>query len=147
VLEEVDWTLLLLFSGLFIVLKGVEKAGITDIILQNVKSFLTGSPLAQITSISMTSALTSNIISNVPAVILFSNIFKHIAISNTAWLVLAMSSTLAGNLTIIGSIANIIVFESAKEKVQVSFWEYFKVGLPLTFITMIIGIAVLLFAK
>lgn len=147
VLEEVDWTLLILFSGLFVVMRGIEKAGITDIILHHVKSFLMGAPLFQIASISVTSALTSNVISNVPAVILFSNIFKHIVIPKTVWLALAMSSTLAGNLTIIGSIANIIVFESAKEKVHVSFWEYFKVGLPLTFVTLIFGIAVLLFCK
>jgi Na+/H+ antiporter NhaD/arsenite permease-like protein len=56
-----------------------------------------------------------------------------------------MSSTLAGNLTIIGSVANIIVFESARDEAKVGFFEYLKVGLPLTLITLFLGVCVLVF--
>ena len=143
VLEEVDWTLLILFCGLFVVMKGVEKAGITAIIFNSAEQFIYGAKLAQVASISAASVVTSNIVSNVPAVILFSNIFANADISKIAWLSLAMSATLAGNLTIIGSIANIIVFESAKDQVKVGFFEYFKVGLPLTVMTLAIGILTL----
>ena len=57
--------------------------------------------------------------------------------SRDAWLVLAMSSTLAGNLTVLGSVANLIVLESgSREGVRVSFWEYCEVGVPLTILTL-----------
>jgi Na+/H+ antiporter NhaD/arsenite permease-like protein len=59
------------------------------------------------------------------------------------WLQLAMASTLAGNLTIIGSIANLIVLEVARDQAEISFWEYFKVGLPLTLLTISIGVLLL----
>jgi len=57
-----------------------------------------------------------------------------------AWLIMAMSSTLAGNLTILGSVANLIVIERARREVQISFWEYLKVGVPLSALTLAIGV-------
>jgi Na+/H+ antiporter NhaD/arsenite permease-like protein len=60
------------------------------------------------------------------------------------WQVLAMASTLAGNLTLIGSVANLIVFEGAKDTVQVTFWQYLQVGLPATLLSLIVGLSVLL---
>lgn len=143
VLEEVDWTLLLLFSGLFIVMKGVEKSGITELILGNIRKYSAETEFWNMIQVTVTSVVSSNIISNVPAVVLISNIFSGLLMSNSFWLTLAMASTLAGNLTVIGSIANIIVFESAKEKVNVGFLEYLKVGLPLTLLTILVGIAVI----
>jgi Na+/H+ antiporter NhaD/arsenite permease-like protein len=143
-LEEVDWTLLLFFAGLFIVMKAVEKSGIIGSIFQYAKQYLSDGKLSQVVKLSFSSTIVSNIVSNVPAVILFSHFFANLANSKLAWLTLAMSSTLAGNLTIIGSVANIIVFESARDEAKVSFFEYLKVGLPLTLITLVLGIFVLL---
>jgi Na+/H+ antiporter NhaD/arsenite permease-like protein len=60
---------------------------------------------------------------------------------HTGWLTLAMSSTLAGNLTITGSVANIIVVERARPDVHIGFREYFRLGLPLTIITLVLGVA------
>jgi Na+/H+ antiporter NhaD/arsenite permease-like protein len=60
-----------------------------------------------------------------------------------SWLLLAMSSTLAGNLTVLGSVANLIVIQKARHHAAISFWEYFKVGLPLTVITIVAGILLL----
>jgi Na+/H+ antiporter NhaD/arsenite permease-like protein len=59
------------------------------------------------------------------------------------WLLLAMASTLAGNLTIIGSVANLIVLEVTKGEVRIGFMEYFKVGAPVTLLTIIVGIVFL----
>jgi len=144
-LEEVDWQLLLFFAGLFIVMHGMEKSGITLSIFAYVKNYLSDGKISQILNLTIGSTVLSNIVSNVPAVILFSHFFAGLANSKLAWLTLAMSSTLAGNLTIIGSVANIIVFESAeKEGVKVGFFEYLKFGLPLTIVTLVIGIATLL---
>jgi Na+/H+ antiporter NhaD/arsenite permease-like protein len=66
---------------------------------------------------------------------------------HTAWLALAMASTLAGNLTITGSVANIIVVESSKPDTNISFWDYFRVGLPITIITLAVGWAWLAFVR
>ena len=59
------------------------------------------------------------------------------------WLALAMSSTLAGNLTLIGSVANLIVVQQARKRVEIGFMEYFRVGALITAVTIAIGIAVL----
>jgi Na+/H+ antiporter NhaD/arsenite permease-like protein len=142
-LEQIDWTLLLFFSGLFIVMRAVEKSGMTIAIFNYVRHYFSDGKMAQVLNLSIGSAVLSNIVSNVPAVMLFSHLFANLADSKLIWLTLAMSSTLAGNLTIIGSVANIIVFESAKNEVKVGFFEYLKVGLPLTLITLVLGIIVL----
>ena len=61
-------------------------------------------------------------------------------ITTRAWLVVAMASTLAGNFTMLGSIANLIVAEkAAQRRVMISFWDYFRVGAPLTVVTLIMG--------
>jgi Na+/H+ antiporter NhaD/arsenite permease-like protein len=59
------------------------------------------------------------------------------------WLLLAMASTLAGNLTIIGSVANLIVLEVTKDTVEISFLEYLKIGLPVTVLTLALGVLLL----
>jgi len=145
ILEQIDWTLLLFFAGLFIVMKGVEKSGIINSIFSYVQHYFKEGALKQIVNLSLASVLLSNLISNVPAVILLSHLFTKVANSKLAWFTLAMSSTLAGNLTIIGSVANIIVFESARDKIKIGFFEYLKVGLPLTLITLISGIFIVRF--
>ena len=82
----------------------------------------------------------SNIVSNVPAVMLLRTLVPAFPDPHDGWLVLAMASTLAGNLTITGSVANIIVVErAAAEGVHVGFREYFRVGLPLTAATLAAG--------
>jgi Na+/H+ antiporter NhaD/arsenite permease-like protein len=87
-------------------------------------------------------AFVSNIVSNVPAVMLLRTLVVDFPDPHAGWLALAMASTLAGNLTITGSVANIIVVERAKaEGVHVGFREYFRIGLPVTVATLIWGSA------
>ena len=84
----------------------------------------------------------SQLVSNVPAVMLFVPTLQAVppSTSHDLWLALAAFSTLAGNLTIIGSVANVIVFETARrEGVEVSFFEYLRVGLPLTILTLLVA--------
>ena len=98
--------------------------------------------------LSLVSAALSNLVSNVPAVLLLEPVAQAVpeATRETAWLALAMSSTFAGNLTVLGSVANLIVVESARrEGVTISFWEYCKAGIPLTVLTLALGIAWLQF--
>ena len=87
----------------------------------------------------MVVTLFSNVVSNVPAVMLLKSLVPGFSNSHVAWLALAMASTLAGNLTITGSVANIIVVETAKPDVHIGFWDYFRVGFPITVMTILLG--------
>lgn len=139
--EEVDWGLLVFFVGLFLIVGGAENAGIVGRFLQIAQHW----NLHQLGAFTVTVAILSNIVSNVPAVMLLKSMVPSFANPHTAWLALGMASTLAGNLTITGSVANIIVVESAKPDTNISFWDYFRVGLPITIITLAIGWAWLAF--
>jgi Na+/H+ antiporter NhaD/arsenite permease-like protein len=135
VYEQVDWGLLVLFVGLFIIVGGAENAGIVAHLL-NMARYGNLQNTAVFTAVV---ALISNIVSNVPAVMLLKSLVPGFSNPHTAWLVLAMGSTLAGNLTITGSVANIIVVETAKSDVHIGFWDYFRVGLPITILTLAFG--------
>ena len=92
--------------------------------------------------LSLFTAVLSNIVSNVPAVLALRPFIPTFPDPHRAWLVVAMSSTLAGNFTLLGSVANLIVAERARaEGMPISFWAYFKVGAPLTVITLAAGTA------
>jgi Na+/H+ antiporter NhaD/arsenite permease-like protein len=134
VYHEIDWSLLVLFAGLFIVVAGVEKTSL-EAELVRFASRLGLHPAV----LSGFCALLSNLVSNVPAVLLFRPLVAQLPDPRHAWLTLAMSSTLAGNLTILGSVANLIVVQRARHDVTISFWQYFRVGAPLTVVTLIVG--------
>ena len=140
VIKEVDWVLLLFFAGLFIVVHGIEKVGVLNRFIEStpVSNNLTG-----IISLHGLSLVLSQIVSNVPYTILMLPILKS-ASSDLLWLSLASAATLAGNATIIGAVANLIVIEVAKKyDVEIGFWQFFKVGVVITFITLIISIIIL----
>jgi len=145
VLEGVDWTLLLFFSGLFVVMHGVESSGLARAVISRAGDLSTFSPIGRIAGLSVVSMILSNIVSNVPAVMLLKPIIQTLGNNRIAWLTLAMSSTLAGNLTLIGSVANLIVAQQARRRVEMRFLEYFRVGALITIITLAIGILVLAF--
>ena len=133
--DEVDWGLLVFFVGLFLIVGGAENAGIVREFLKIAEYW----NLHHLGVFTVAVSLLSNVVSNVPAVMLLKSLVPSFPDPHTAWLVLAMASTLAGNLTITGSIANIIVIESAKPDAKIGFWEYFRVGLPITVMTLIVG--------
>jgi Na+/H+ antiporter NhaD/arsenite permease-like protein len=137
VYAEVDWSLLTMFAGLFVVVHGIEHIGITGRWLAAVPSGWRQSLIA----FSGATAVLSNVVSNVPAVLVLREWAAHFTDGSRAWLVLAMSSTLAGNLTLVGSVANLIVVEQARGRARVGFWEYSRVGVPLTLITLALGMA------
>jgi Na+/H+ antiporter NhaD/arsenite permease-like protein len=90
--------------------------------------------------LSLVTAVLSNLVSNVPAVLIMRPFVDALPNHDTAWLTVAMASTLAGNFTVIGSIANLIVVQKAASLgVSISFWDYFRVGAPLTIVTLAIG--------
>ncbi|MBZ5516008.1 MAG: anion transporter [Acidobacteriia bacterium] len=135
VYDEVDWGLLVFFVGLFVIVGGAEKAGVTERLLAFANSWNLHHPAA----FTVVVAALSNVVSNVPAVMLLKSLVPGFANPHGGWLVLAMASTLAGNLTITGSVANIIVVERSKHVAPISFREYFAVGLPITVATLLFG--------
>lgn len=139
---ELDWSLLIFFSGLFIVTGAIHTSGLADGL------FKIASPLADrgVAALSLVAALLSNLVSNVPAVLLFRPIIPGFANPEQAWLTLAMSTTFAGNLTLLGSVANLIVAESARNRgVHLTFMEYLKPGVAITLVTLTFGILWLYF--
>ena len=90
------------------------------------------------------SAAGSNIFSNVPFVLVAGKWIGRFAEPELMWKVLALATTFAGNLTIVGSVANIIVVESAREHIEVSFWDYAQFGIPITILTTVAGVIVLI---
>ncbi len=135
--QQIDWGLLMLFVGLFVVIAGVEHAGLDRQFFE----WLQPVGIRTIAGLSVTAAVLSNIISNVPAVMLFTHLVPSLPDPRTAWLALAMASTLAGNLTLLGSIANLIVAEGARrEGIRVRFVDYLKVGVPVTLATLAFGV-------
>jgi Na+/H+ antiporter NhaD/arsenite permease-like protein len=134
---EIDWPLLLMFVGLFVVVAGLEHAVLTPEVATAVgRLHLQSAPvLAAVT------AVLSNVVSNVPAVLVLKPFVAGLPDPQRAWLVIAMASTLAGNLTLVGSVANLIVAQRARRYgVVIGFWPYFQVGAPLTFLTILFGL-------
>ncbi len=137
VYRRIDWGLLTLFIGLFVVVAGIERVGLD----RDFFDLLRPIGVESVWGLSVVAAVLSNLTSNVPAVMLFTRVVPHLPDPQTSWLALAMSSTLAGNLTILGSIANIIVVEGARQRgVVISFRDYLRVGLPVTLATIAFGI-------
>jgi Na+/H+ antiporter NhaD/arsenite permease-like protein len=142
--RQIDGGLLLMFVGLFIVVHAFQLHVVSRWGVERWHALL-AHPVGLL---SVASAVLSNLVSNVPAVLLFKPVMAAVppASQQTAWLALAMSSTLAGNLTVLGSVANLIVVERARrEGVVISFWEYGKAGVPVTGLTLALGVAWLRF--
>lgn len=139
VYREIDWSLLVLFVGLFIVIAGLEKTAVAAGLFDAAARF----HLERTAPMSAFAALLSNLVSNVPAVLVFKGFVPRLPDAAHAWLTLAMSSTLAGNLTILGSVANLIVVERARREVRITFWEYARAGVPLTVLSLAAGVWIL----
>ena len=120
-LLDLDWELLAFFAGLFVITGAVEATGLSHAFLDLTEPLINNSVLG----LSLVTALLSNLVSNVPAVLLMQSTVSSFQDPQRAWLVLAMASTLAGNFTLLGSAATLIVAELAREKgVTVSFMAY-----------------------
>lgn len=127
VLALVDWPLLVLFAGLFVVNRALAQTGAVADALAGLSA--RGLDLAQPAPLYVGAALLSNLVSNVPAVMLLLPAATH----ELAGPILALSSTLAGNLLLVGSIANLIVVEQAARRgVSIGWREHARVGIPVT---------------
>jgi Na+/H+ antiporter NhaD/arsenite permease-like protein len=137
VFAEVDWGLLVFFASLFVVTGSLETTGLGHDLFAWLKPWADSG----VGGLTIVSVILSNIVSNVPAVMLFRPVVPTLAEPQTAWLTLAMATTLAGNLTLLGSVANLIVAEIARRRgVHLSFFEYLKAGTPIAVLTLLLGV-------
>ena len=144
VLKLVDWHLLVFFAGLFVVVEALGRTGLPDQIYQHVRGVFGDSASSQAWNFGWFAAVGSNIFSNVPFVLLAAKWMNNFAHPDLMWKVMALATTFAGNLTILGSVANIIVIESARRHVEFSFWDYARYGIPVTILTTVVGLGVLI---
>ncbi|MBR9975809.1 MAG: anion transporter, partial [Bacteroidetes bacterium] len=134
---EIDWTLLVFFTGLFVVTAAVHHgapgAWWHALAVEGTSS---------LPALTLTSLLLSNIVSNVPAVLLLQPLIGAGSDAVLRWATLAMATTFAGNLTLLGSVANMIVAETAaRSGVRIGFVEYLRAGIPITLLTVLLGLA------
>jgi Na+/H+ antiporter NhaD/arsenite permease-like protein len=138
---NLEWELLLFFAALFVVMRGVRDVPLVQELTSASAAHLSGAALHDAGVVAAAMLALSNLVSNVPAVILWLPIVPRTAHPDFVWLVMAMSSTFAGNLTLIGSMANLIVAERASVRGErIGFVDYAKVGVPVTIATMLWGI-------
>ncbi len=144
VLKLVDWHLLLFFATLFVVVEGLNSTGLPDQIYSRLRGVFGTTATAQAWNLAWFSAAGSNIFSNVPFVLVAGKWIPGFANPELMWKVMALATTFAGNLTLLGSVANIIVVESARGHIEVGFWDYARFGIPVTILTTVIGMLILL---
>ncbi len=144
VLKLVNWHLLLFFAALFIVVEGLNITGLPDQIYQRCSGLFGHSAGSQAWNLAWFSAAGSNIFSNVPFVLVAGKWIHNFARPELMWKVMALATTFAGNLTLLGSVANLIVVESARSYTEVGFWDYARYGIPVTFLTILAGMGILL---
>ncbi len=142
--SQIDWALLLFFAGLFVVVEGFLASGAPSVFFSHFPLVATSDGTVGWLRLSGIFLLGSNVVSNVPFILVVRDQMASLPNAALAWELLAMASTFAGNLTLLGSVANIIVAESARDIGGIGFWAYLKVGLPLTLTTTLIGTAWLL---
>jgi Na+/H+ antiporter NhaD/arsenite permease-like protein len=131
-----DWSLLVFFTGLFVVTGSLESNGVSQRLFEMANIGASTGPVG----LAALAVALSNLISNVPAVMLLRPVIPMLSDPNTGWLTLAAASTLAGNLTLLGSVANLIVAESARRhNVTLGFWEYTRAGVIITALSLFSG--------
>jgi Na+/H+ antiporter NhaD/arsenite permease-like protein len=141
-LEAVDWSLLLFFAGLFVVVEGFVKAD-HDLLNSLINKLETQLRLTSIIQISATTIIGSNLFSNVPFVLIVSHWVKQMSNPQFIWLLLALTSTFSGNLTLFGSVANVIVAQKAQQRSPLRFTDFLRVGVPITLVTTAVGVLLL----
>jgi Na+/H+ antiporter NhaD/arsenite permease-like protein len=144
-LARVEWELLLLFAALFVVTRGLQASGAVAALDPARASDLSlGGRWSTAGAVSGGMLVLSNLVGNVPAVLLWRDVVPELPDPEFVWQVMALASTFAGNLLLIGSMANLIVAERAEARgVRLGYWEYARAGVPVTLATLLWGVGAL----
>jgi Na+/H+ antiporter NhaD/arsenite permease-like protein len=142
--DRVSWTVLVFFAALFIVVAGLQKAGVPQAVMLAAAPHLPRDPTSALGALSGALLVGCQIISNVPFILLVEPLLRLLPDPELAWTTTAVVSTLAGNLTLLGSVANIIVVEGAHAEREIGFRAYLKVGAPVTLVSTAVALGWLL---
>jgi len=139
----IDWSLLLFFAGLFVVVHGLVHT--QGAIMNSIMPMITANTdqLSGLSLFALVAVIGSNIFGNVPYVMLIRTWIGDAQNAQLLWLILAMASTFAGNLTLVGSVANLIVANCAKHECRLGFIAFLKAGVPSTIVTTAFGVIAL----
>jgi Na+/H+ antiporter NhaD/arsenite permease-like protein len=138
---RIDWSLLIFFGGLFISVDGFVRSGAPALLFARVPLFVQPEGIASYARTAAYFLAGSNVVTNVPFILLVKGEMAKAPNPRIAWEMLAMAATFAGNLTLLGSVANVIVAEKANEVGGLRFGEYAKVGVPIAIVTTALGTA------
>ena len=148
IFERVEWTTLMFFVGLFIVIGGMESTGVFDTLAEFTASLIKD-PLSGILVLGPLSAIISGIVDNIPFTMAMAYVLadfsKEVSFNTEPlWWALALGACLGGNLTIIGASANVVASGlSAREGYPISFIDFLKTGTPVTIITVVVALLLL----
>lgn len=142
-LALVDWQILLFFAGLFVVVEGLRSTGVLADALAAIAPVIhRNDPLGDAAFIGLT-VVGSNLVSNVPYVMLAADSVPAMPDPTWGWIMLAVASTLAGNLTLMGSVANVIVMEAAGPRGEIGFFRFVRYGAIMTLVSLVVAFGIL----
>jgi Na+/H+ antiporter NhaD/arsenite permease-like protein len=135
VVRRVDWSTLIFFAAMFVLMESVWDSGY----FQNVIADLHLN-LQSVGIIMAVSIVLSQLISNVPLVALYLPVLSHLGAATKEMMALAAGSTIAGNFSILGAASNVIIIQNAEKKAgeTLTFWEFVKIGIPLTAVNTLV---------
>lgn len=137
---RIDWSILLFFAALFVVVEGLMKTGVPASLFARYPLHAEGaSTTSDVLRLSTIFLIGSNVVSNVPFILVVRDPMAALSGPKLAWELLTMASTFAGNLTLLGSVANVIVAEAGRDIGGLGFLDHLKVGLPLALLTTLFG--------
>jgi Na+/H+ antiporter NhaD/arsenite permease-like protein len=139
--SHIDWPLLVFFAGLFVVVAGFSASGAPTWFFERFPIAVFGEDGVGFAELSALFLVGSNLVSNVPFILVIRDQMNGLASPELSWTLLAMASTFAGNLTLLGSVANVIVAESARGFGGLGFREHLRFGAPLALVTTALGTA------
>lgn len=138
---RIDWTVLVFFAALFVIVDGFVRSGGAGVLLSALPLSVHGDSFRDVVRNAAVFLLGSNVVSNVPFILVVEPELQRFSQPLLGWELLAMASTFAGNMTLLGSVANIIVAERGAAHGGLPFWRYLRVGLPLALLSTAFGAA------
>ena len=138
---RVDWSILIFFGGLFIAVDALATSGVVGAIFERAPLFDSALGHLSYARAAVFFMIGSNVVTNVPFILIVRPEMNRMPDPTLAWELLAMASTFAGNLTLLGSVANVIVSEKSARIGGLGFVEYLRAGLPVAIVTTAIGTA------
>ncbi len=145
-LRRVDWSLLLFFAGLFVVVGGLESTGVVEVAWEALAPHIQLGEAGGLAWFVGAMVAGSNVVSNVPMVLLTGPHLAELGEAELGWVLLGFVTTVAGNLTLVGSVANLIVAEGARARYALGFWEYARFGVVSTLLTLAVGVPLVVWA-